>query len=266
MKKKIIIFLILVLGIQGLIAQVKRPPIQPLNENGYSLNEFLSFSKKKGTLPESYRESLLSMVNNFIKEVGLSYEELTESHLDWLFHPSRMKSEFRIYNNGYWNTRQGVDGKLEWFFDTKPFRGAIMVLHLGGYKLDIGKEVCMNLVRVPFTKSIVEGQKIPQQVIQTTPTEETKRLTAYEDDFGRRDISSRSTSPEIIYLQQEDETQYKKIVDWLLVGKIAGVTVSVAGITAAAIHFFGGKKKSGPAGVPGHNDPGGPGGAPGHGP
>lgn len=131
-------------------------PVQPLNESGYTLAQFEAFASNSTEYSASYREKLLSVVNHFLAETGLykNYNNgnpLNESWISWIFYPNRTYTEWRVYPNGFRNTRQSFDGRsVEWFWDKRRFEGLVTTLHLEGYELDLGKTVCTNLVDVPY--------------------------------------------------------------------------------------------------------------------
>lgn len=232
------LFLILILTLGWLVSNAQlHKPVQPLNENGYTLVQFETFALSPTEYSASYRERLLSLVNHFLAETGLykkynNGNPLDESWISWIFYPGRTSTEWRVYPNGFRNTYQSYDGRsVEWFWDKRRFEGLVTTLHLEGYELDLGKTVCTNLVDVPFKTVMVIPPQIdsnPATIISTSKQEDWSFLAPkkmYEDKI--------TVSP--IFLDSEKtktKTWFGRHWGW-----IAG-TLGATALTTGGIYLY----------------------------
>ena len=163
----------MMLAIIGLASygQTLYRPVQPYNESGYTVQAIENFASKPTKLSWSFRYMQLAKVNQFLEKTGQSKDynggnPLDEAWIAWLCHSSRTWPEDRIYPNGFWNSHQNERGdSVVPYWDKNYFRGPVLVLHLGGYELDLCKIICMNDVNVPFTQKnfTVPKQKDPTE-------------------------------------------------------------------------------------------------------
>lgn len=273
------LFLILILTISWSVSNGQLyPPIQPLNESGYSLQEFESFSLKSSEFSSNYRRELLGIVNQFLKETGLSgkYNQgmpLDEKWISWIFYPERTWIEDRTYSNGFWNSHQNGN-KVVFYWDKRYFRGPVTTLHLDGYELDLGKTVCMNLVKIPY-KTIY--QVPPQNNPAPEPVPDRFIKTEREDNQFTQSVIIKDeegyAKPSLGNLNPNQPKKERRVIK-IRVGHVV-ITVAVVAIVVEVVHLILHKKDSGePGGAPKTNDPppviippvvippGGPGGAP----
>lgn len=234
--KKLILGLVLVVIATVLgFGQRLHNPVQPYNENGYTLIQFESFASKPNEYSASYRKKLLEVVNRFLRSTKLykkynNGDPLDERWISWIFYPGRTWSERRVYENGFRNTWQSFDGKsVEWYWDYSIFDGLVMVLHLEGYKLDIGKTVCTNLVDVPY---IFTGKIIPKKR-DMPDLPEPKRLILPFDDYKPTPVKK-----EVIVVPTKSKTWVGKNLVWI-------IPTSIAIISGGVYLAKGGKSSSG---------------------
>ena len=248
--KKCLFFLVLILSWSEANGQLY-PPIQPYRESGYSANGFESFALRSTALSSDYRHKVIQQVNSFLKETGL-YEkynggqELDEAWISWIFSPIRTWKENRIYPNGFWNSHQSRDGnEVVYYWDKSYFCGPILTLHLDGCGLDLGKDICTNLVKVPYTISrVIERPKV-EPVVSEIYTE--KKVF---DDWNTVEPERKVEVPRLAVKKQKN---------WLVAGIVGFVSASAL---ATGAYFLLNRPVGNPGGSPVTPDRGGPGGAP----
>ena len=246
MKYRVLILMLMVLGTIGaeVNAQGLYKTIQPMKENGFENFEFTNFALGQSQLSQSFSSELLNNVNRFLTETGLNVKvnqgmPLDRRHLAWIFDPSRTWSVERTYSNGYWNSHQSRDGSyVEWYWDKKYFRGQAKVLHYEGYELDLGKGVCMNLLKIPYISVCVTPPI--QQETYCPPA-----LTAPTESFvPYRKPAVEVTLPAVVLAPKK----HNHTLLWVAAGIV---------VTGVACYFLSQKHSNHP-----QIDTGGPGGAP----
>ena len=229
------------------------PPVQPYNESGYTVEQFENFALGTTDLSCSYRAEVLHIVNQFLQKTGLymnynNGQPLDDAWISWIFCPCRTWAEHRIYSNGFWNTHQSSDGKrIIPYWDKNSFEGLVTVLHLDGYTLDLAKTICMNLVKVPFKKLVLQEERFTQP---TTPVDKTN--WAYREP-------ERTDQPYIPIPPIKEEKKFK--VGFVVI-PLAIIAAGVATYLISQDRGHHGRPGGGPVDPVDPVDPGGPGGAP----
>jgi hypothetical protein len=251
--KRILLTLIATLVV--LASSFAQGPIKPYNNKGYKLKDFINFSLNGTPLGDSYQAYMLSKVNDFLEETGLVDKygrQYGQQGIYWIFNSKRAWPEYRHYNSGYNNTQQSADGRsVDPFVDDKgDFDGSVMVLHLDGYQLDLGKLVCINGVDRPYT-----------YVQPLQPIVKTKYIRIHDTVTVEKQQRNYDVEEEKQQQQNTDEsvvTDFKvtRKINWKTVGWIGGPIV-VGGLVY--VLWPGSDEPSGkPVNVPTSGDDGGP--------
>lgn len=247
MKKMVVI---LILTSSWLVSSgQKHPPVQPYNESGYSNLQFEKFALNlQSELSMDYSDKLFSLAVPFLKETGLYEKYVDQLSIKFLLDPSRTWAEYRIYENiyenGFWNSRQTLDGKgVEFYLDTTRFEGMIMVLHLDGYELDLAKTICMNLVNVPY------WEPVPVNTNTTIYTSPSSMNWVFKEP--KKEVQSNFYIPPV---KKEKKIKVGPIV--------IGGTALLAGLIVGGIYLANQSNDNGGNGNTNDDDGGGPGGAP----
>ena len=249
--KNFLFLLLLVLGWQEVVGQVKYPPIRPYRETDYTTEEAKQFAESGTTLASSWRDSLLLIVRNGLftalgsgkvngQEEILSLNkavlEIDNRNIDYLL--SHVSYENRELSGEFKNSRN-ENGVCRFYYDHN-FVGTVGVFKLEGVvEIIVYKTRCLNLL-------ITEPVIIPSEpVIAHTPPPPAKTPSSFLEEEERF-----SSSP---FIPQEEKgvpvrqsTQKRWIArNWYVIP--AGL-VAVAGITYAIIKVC--KAKVGPIGEP----------------
>ena len=156
--KKILFLLLLVLGWQEVVGQVKYPPIRPYRETDYTPEEAKQFAESGTSLAKSWRDSLFLVVRNGLfqalgsgkvngQEEILSLNkailEIEDGNIDYLL--SRVSYENRELSGGFKNSRN--ENGVCRFYDDNNFVGTVGVFKLEGVvETIVYKTRCLNLL------------------------------------------------------------------------------------------------------------------------
>jgi hypothetical protein len=246
--KKILFLLLLVLGWQEVVGQVKYPPIRPYRETDYTTEEAKQFAKSGSSLAISWKDSLLLIVRNGLFQalgsgkvngqeeilaLNKAIIEMDNRNVDYLL--SHVSYENRELPGEFKNSRN--ENGVCRFYDDNNFVGTVGVLKLKGIiEVIVYKTRCLNLL-------ITEPVIIPSEPVVSptrpgyTPPQPTSSFWEEEERLN--------SSP---FIPQEDRgvpklpTQKSWIAkNWYVIP--VGL-VTVAGITYAIIKVC--KAKVGP--------------------
>lgn len=247
--KKIFFLLLLVLGWQEVVGQVKYPPIRPYRETDYTTEEAKQFAKSGTSLANSWRDSLLLIVRNGlftalgsekvngqeeILALNKAILEIEGGNIDYLL--SFVSYENRELSGGFKNSRN--ENGVCRFYNDHNFVGTVGVFRIQGLiEIIVYKTRCLNLL-------ITEPVIIPSEpvVSPTRPGYTTSSFLEEEERF--------SSSPFIP--QEEKGLPVGKFIpkrwiarNWYVIP--VGLAI-VTGITYAIIKVC--KIKVGPIGEP----------------
>ncbi|MFA6514737.1 MAG: hypothetical protein WCT42_00525 [Candidatus Paceibacterota bacterium] len=237
MKTKYVVFLILTfIGLESTAQNGHLyPTVMPVKENGYSGWEFENFALGGSSISQDYKEKIVDRVKQFCSDVGVYPTDengnplrTTDDWVRWTFSPGRTWVEDRTYDNGFWNSHQSSDGrKVVLYWDKRPFRGPVLVLHVEGYELDLGKTACANFVKVSY----VVKKKEQFQTEQRQPSG-----TIEDNNRSKESIFSPSLSLEnqTFTIPPQKITTTKKVVDWKKVA-IASAIITAVGIGTGVV-------------------------------
>lgn len=128
------------------------PPIQPYQENDYSISQVKEFAMASTDLSSSWRVELLAIVNKGLADAGENMV-LSESNINWIL--DHVVYESRKLTN-FENSRN-IFNKVS-FYPDKNYEGMVGVFKYGKCDLVIYKSRCMNLLKVSV-----------QIIVQTPP-------------------------------------------------------------------------------------------------
>jgi hypothetical protein len=247
--KNFLFLLLLVLGWQEVVGQVKYPPIRPYRETDYTTEEAKQFAESGTTLASSWRDSLLLIVRNGLftalgsgkvngQEEILSLNkailEIEDGNIDYLL--SCVSYENRELSGGFKNSRN--ENGVCRFYEDHNFVGTVGVFRVEGViEIIVYKTRCLNLL-------ITEPVIIPSNATFRSMPPATPATSSFWEEEERL-----NSSP---FIPQEDRgvptlpTQKSWIAkNWYVIP--VGL-VAVAGITYAIIKVC--KAKVGPIGEP----------------
>ena len=247
--KNFLFLLLLVLGWQEVVGQVKYPPIRPYRETDYTTEEAKQFAESGTTLASSWRDSLLLIVRNGLftalgsgkvngQEEILSLNkailEIEDGNIDYLL--SCVSYENRELSGGFKNSRN--ENGVCRFYEDHNFVGTVGVFRVEGViEIIVYKTRCLNLL-------ITEPVIIPSNATFRSMPPATPATSSFWEEEERL-----NSSP---FIPQGDRgvptlpTQKSWIAkNWYVIP--VGL-VAVAGITYAIIKVC--KAKVGPIGEP----------------
>ncbi|HPK14067.1 MAG TPA: hypothetical protein PLB93_00935 [Candidatus Paceibacterota bacterium] len=156
--KKILFLLLLVLGWQEVVGQVKYPPIRPYRETDYTTEEAKQFAKSGSSLAISWKDSLLLIVRNGLFQalgsgkvngqeeilaLNKAILEIEDGNIDYLL--SRVSYENRELSGGFKNSRN--QNEVCRFYDDHDFVGTVGIFRLEGIvETIVYKTRCLNLI------------------------------------------------------------------------------------------------------------------------
>lgn len=148
--------MILMLGV--VLSSNGQGPIQPYNENGYTVSQIKSFALSDSDLASNWRKELLLIVNSGLISAEIKIETLDHRHLDWIF--DRIHYEVVTLTN-FTNSKKVGVGAISFFTDRNTFTGQVGVFEYNGLRIILFKTICMNLLKIPVEKRIT--QKDPEK-------------------------------------------------------------------------------------------------------
>ena len=156
--KNFLFLLLLVLGWQEVVGQVKYPPIRPYRENDYTKEEAKQFAESGTSLAKSWRDSLFLVVRNGLftalgsgkvngQEEILSLNkailEIEDGNIDYLL--SCVSYENRELSGGFKNSRN--ENGVCRFYEDHNFVGTVGVFRVEGViEIIVYKTRCLNLL------------------------------------------------------------------------------------------------------------------------
>lgn len=255
-----VLFLLMVVSTIGAIGQKDHklyPMIQPLKEGGYTVSEFKNFLLSPTPLAVDYCDKMLSRVNRFLNETGLSAKynnglPLDRRNIKFLF--QMIETRNRIHE-GFINSHRDDSGKkVIPYLDNRRFEGLVFTLCIEGYELDLAKAECENFIDVPylFLTPLPEEKKAKEEKVANNALP--------EDDGGSILIKKKTVAVDIKAPILENPNHPHTLL-WV------GAGILATSLIYYGIHELGEKHGGSPVTAPGHTDPntGGPVTAPGHG-
>lgn len=215
--KKILFLLLLVLGWQEVVGQVKYPPIRPYRETDYTTEEAKQFAESGTPLAKSWRDSLLLVVRNGLFQalgsgkvngqeeilaLNKAILEIEDGNIDYLL--SRVSYENRELSGGFKNSRN--QNEVCRFYNDHDFVGTVGVFQLEGVvETIVYKTRCLNLL---ITEPVIipsEPVAPPTPVATSPPTSASSIVLAQrlvQEDPDRYDRSpyvttSRAGQPQV---------------------------------------------------------------------
>lgn len=237
---------ILILTISWLISNGQLyPPIQPYQENDYSLDQVKSFAMASTELSSSWRKELLEIVNNGLAEAGENMV-LGESNISWIL--DHVVYERRSLS--YFTNSRRIGNKVNFFLDKSSFDGMVGVFKYGKCNLIIYKTKCMNLLKISV---VVVNQFPPQINPEPKPDNGFRKTNVDELDYTSsiiiKKVPEEYINPNNMFVTETIRTKTWFGRHW---GWFAGVFVA-SGLTVGGIRLHNNHH---------HHDDGGPGGAP----
>ena len=246
--KKILFLLLLVLGWQEVVGQVKYPPIRPYRETDYSTDEAKRFAESGTLLANSWRDSLFLIVRNGLFQalgsgkvngqeeilaLNKAILEIEDGNIDYLL--SKVSYENRNLSGEFKNSRN--ENGICRFYDDSDFVGTVGIFKMEGVvEIIVYKTRCLNLL---ITEPVIIHSEPTRSVY--TPPPPTSSFWEEEERLN--------SSP---FIPQEDRgvpklpTQKSWIAkNWYVIP--VGLAI-VTGITYAIIKVC--KAKVGPIGEP----------------
>ena len=231
------------------------PPIQPYQENDYSLSQVKRFAMAQTELSSSWRTEFLAIVNDGLAKSGESMFLGEDKILSALNH---VVYERRNLNYSFENSRN-ISNQVKFYSDF-GFDGMVGVFKYGKCSLVIFKTRCMNLLKCSI-------DIITQVEIKTEP-DPTPNWRTYQAPIKDGQKTVNKTVSEKKPVEHKKEVKIGKIV--LRVGEGGVVIGAIALIVLIVKALLGNHHDSGdPGGAPPTPPPivppvvpGGPGGAP----
>lgn len=175
--KKILFLLLLVLGWQEVVGQVKYPPIRPYRETDYTTEEAKQFAESGTPLAKSWRDSLLLVVRNGLFQalgsgkvngqeeilaLNKAILEIEDGNIDYLLF--RVSYENRELSGGFKNSRN--QNEVCRFYNDHDFVGTVGVFQLEGVvETIVYKTRCLNLL---ITEPVIIHSE-PTRSVYTPP-------------------------------------------------------------------------------------------------
>lgn len=141
-------------------------PIQPYNENGYSISQVETFALSGSVLADNWRKELLSIVNSGLVSAGIEIETLDQRHISWIF--DHVKYEVVTLTNFINSKKVGVGG-ISFFLDRNTFTGQVGVFEYNGLRIILFKTICMNLLKIHAEKRVIQKDPTPTPTPTVTP-------------------------------------------------------------------------------------------------
>lgn len=238
--KKILFFLVMIFI---LLPNVQGQPIQPYQENDYSIESVKKFALSSTELSSNWRRELLKIVNDGLVISGENMV-LDESNIYWIFdHVTYERKNLINFTN---SRRSGNEVK---FFYDKNFDGMVAVFNYGQCSLVIYKTKCMNLLKVEviIARVMVRQQFNPEP----DPVITTAAPRVHLDDWKTVEPERKVEVPRLVVPVREKK-------HWLVDALICFIGASALVTGGYFLH----KSLGGPGGAPVIPDNGGPGGAP----
>lgn len=223
------------------------PPIQPYQENDYSLSQVKRFAMASTELSSNWRTELLSIVNNGLAEAGENMV-LDESSIYWILDHVNYERRNLV---SFTNSRK-IGNKIDFFPDHSNFDGMVGIFKYGKCSLVLFKTRCMNLLKVSV--QIVQVEPKPQNNPEPTPPpRKTPSLNFnFPEDLGGPLPTAEEKQLKLYFPPAPKERGKIKI--WIF-------TIPLVAIIGGGIYFFTHNKKAsnggGPGGAPITHDSGG---------
>jgi hypothetical protein len=185
------------------------PPIQPYQENDYSLSQVKKFAMAQTELSSSWRREFLSIVNNGLAQAGESMylgEDKIFSALDHVVYERRKLTSFENSRN--------ILNQVK-FFPDFDFDGMVGVFKYGKCSLVVFKTKCINLIK--YSIDVVQVEIKPEPVVIPQPTQ-----PAWSFQSARK-VSGDGVISGSIFIQQE-----KKQRTWVGKNLVPIIVVFVA--------------------------------------
>jgi hypothetical protein len=172
------------------------PPIQPYQENDYSLSQVKRFAMAQTELSSSWRREFLSIVNDGLAQAGESMylgEDKILSALDHVIY------ERRNLNYTFENSRNILNQVK--FYPDFGFDGMVATFKYGKCSLVVFKTRCMNLLkcRIDVVQQVeIKPEPKPEPVVIPQPTQ-----PAWSFQSARKVVSEEKIIPDFTFIKQE---------------------------------------------------------------
>jgi len=190
MKKNIFLAFVLITGLECL-----GQPVQPYDENGYSIEKVKKFSVENNSLSASWRKEALGILNAELQKAGETLV-LNEKHMFWILdHVQYHRVKIEKFSNS-----KNVGEKIQFFPDTN-FDGIVGIFEYGKCKVILFKTICLNLIKDAEGITFFSGDIIPQE----DPIAEEKVVSGAKEPTVKD--SSSATTIVYVYCNDCDEQE-----------------------------------------------------------